>query len=169
MPIVTLSSKNQITLPVEIVRSMGLKPGDKLIAEALDWRIVMMKESENRLERYVGSLRGVYGKTVEEIDRYVREERASPDRDEWEHQFYDIINGDPDSEAIVEWLSHCPKYRCPEPDLWRIQRINPKRVEEALQKLVTHGGVRKIPAPPGVKAYKWQYYLVRDFVPRVLA
>ena len=36
MPTATLSSKYQITIPMEIVRSLGLKPGDKLAVERVE-------------------------------------------------------------------------------------------------------------------------------------
>ena len=42
MATITLSSKHQVTLPVDIVRSLGLKAGDKLVAELIDDRIVLL-------------------------------------------------------------------------------------------------------------------------------
>ena len=162
MATVTLSSKHQITIPMEIVRAMGLKPGEKLIAEPVDWRIVLMKESENTIEQLKGSMKGVYGSTLEEIDRYVAEERRSPERDEWREQFYDLIARDPDAHKVVESLRRCPNRTGPEPDVLRIKGVT-KRVGEAIKELVRHGGVRRIPAPPGVGAYEWQYRLVHEF------
>jgi bifunctional DNA-binding transcriptional regulator/antitoxin component of YhaV-PrlF toxin-antitoxin module len=149
---------------MDMVRSLDLKPGDKLIVEAIDWRIVLMKESENTIERLKGSMKGVYGSTLEEIDRYIAGERSSWERDEWREQFYDLIARDPDAERIVESLRRRPNSTSPEQDLWRIKDITTKRVGEALNALVKHGGVRKIPAPPGVGAYEWQYLLVHEFV-----
>ena len=162
MATVTLSSKHQITIPMEIVRAMGLKPGEKLIAESIDWRIVLMKESENTIEQLKGSMKGVYGSTLEEIDRYVAEERRSPERDEWREQFYDLIARDPDARKVVESLRRRPNRTGPGPDVMRIKGIT-KRVDEALKELVEHGGVRRIPAPPGVGEYEWQYRLVQEF------
>lgn len=162
MATVTLSSKHQITIPMEIVRAMGLKPGEKLIAEPIDWRIVLMKESENTIEQLKGSMKGVYGSTLEEIDRYVAEERRSPERDEWREQFYDLIARDPAAHKIVESLRRCPNRTRPEPDVLRIKGIT-KRVGEALKALIEHGGVRRIPAPPGVGGYEWQYRLIQEF------
>lgn len=49
MPRITLSSKNQITLPVDIVRILDLKPGDKLVAELIDDHIVL-KASARELD-----------------------------------------------------------------------------------------------------------------------
>ncbi len=81
MPIVTLSSKNQITLPADIVRSFGLKAGDKLIAELVGDHIVLMPQPESWADYFVGSMKGVYGSTTEEIDRYIAEVRHGWDID----------------------------------------------------------------------------------------
>jgi len=34
---------------VDMMRSFGLKPGEKLVVQANDWRIVLMKESKKPL------------------------------------------------------------------------------------------------------------------------
>jgi len=73
----TLSSKNQITLPVAMVRRLGLKPGRRLMLRLEDDRIVLRPEPEDWVEYFRGSMKGVYGKTREEMDAYVRRERAS--------------------------------------------------------------------------------------------
>jgi AbrB family looped-hinge helix DNA binding protein len=80
MPTATLSGKYQITIPMKIVRTLGLKPGDKIAIEQIEDRIVMLKEPANWVDYFTGRLKGVYGSTVEEIDRYVAEERASWER-----------------------------------------------------------------------------------------
>lgn len=165
MPVVTVSSKNQITLPVEIVRAFDIKPGEKLIIEGIQWRIVMMKESENRLERYVGSLRGLYGNTVEEIDQYIRDERASPERDQWKRQFYDIIQVDPIADSIVTYLLHCDRFRSDELRMFEQLDvtdvaplgIKPLLIEKALGKLFQHGGVRRVEWAEGNQSRKVIY------------
>ena len=162
LPSVTMSSKNQITLPVEIVRSFGLKPGDKLVAQVIDWRIVLMKESENTIERFRGSMKGMHG-SIEEIDDYIAESRGRWDREQWKEEFYDIIESDPDAKRILQKLASTPDFKLPEPDLTNIEGIDQLRMDEALDALLLHGGVRKIPAPPGIGAYQHQYRLVREF------
>ena len=72
-----ISSKNQITLPVAMVRRLGLEPGRKLMLRLEDDRIVLRPEPEDWVEYLRGSARGVYGNTREEMDAYVRKERAS--------------------------------------------------------------------------------------------
>ncbi len=75
MATITMSSKNQVTLPADMVRGLGLKPGDKLVAQLIDDRIVLLPKPESWTEYFSGSLKGVYGSTKEEIDRYIAEVR----------------------------------------------------------------------------------------------
>jgi AbrB family looped-hinge helix DNA binding protein len=72
-----LSSKNQITLPVAMVRQLGLRPGRRLMLRLEDDRIILRPEPEDWVEYFRGSMKGVYGKTLQEMDDYVRQERAS--------------------------------------------------------------------------------------------
>jgi AbrB family looped-hinge helix DNA binding protein len=72
-----LSSKHQITLPVDVVRQLGLEPGDRLAVGVEEDRIVLRPRPRDWVEYYRGRLRGVYGSSVEEIDEYIRKERAS--------------------------------------------------------------------------------------------
>jgi AbrB family looped-hinge helix DNA binding protein len=76
-----LSSKHQITLPVDVVRRLGLEPGDRLAVGIEEDRIVLRPRPRDWVEYYHGRLKGVYGSTVEEIDEYVRRERES-----WRHR-----------------------------------------------------------------------------------
>jgi AbrB family looped-hinge helix DNA binding protein len=76
MPETTLSSKNQITLPAEMVRTLGLKGGDKLAVALVDDHVVLMPKPKNWAGYWHGRLKGVYGSTVEEVDLYIAEVRA---------------------------------------------------------------------------------------------
>jgi len=76
-----LSSKHQITLPVAMVRRLGLEPGDRLAVGVEGDRIVLRPQPRDWVEYYHGRLKGVYGSTIEEMDEYVRKERAS-----WRHE-----------------------------------------------------------------------------------
>lgn len=77
MPTVTVSSKNQITLPAEIVRTMGIKPGQKLVLELVDGRIVALPEPASWADYMQGAGHTVYGTDRPTVDRYVAEERAN--------------------------------------------------------------------------------------------
>lgn len=76
---VRVSTKGQVVIPQEIRRKMGIKPGDRLVIVGGEHEAVLMKA-----RRYAESLRGlgggVYGRTREEIDAYVRGERQTWER-----------------------------------------------------------------------------------------
>lgn len=101
MPKITLSSKGQVTIPVDILRRLGLKAGDKLIAELIDNRIVLLPQPESWTDYFGGSLKGVYGSTVEEIDRYIVEVRHG-----WEiDALKDALSVDADLRAVYDATS----------------------------------------------------------------
>ncbi len=101
MATITLSSKHQVTLPVDIVRSLGLKAGDKLVAELIDDRIVLLPQPESWVDYFAGSMKGVYGSTREEIDRYIAEVRHGWDID----ALKDALTGDSELRAVYEAVS----------------------------------------------------------------
>ncbi len=61
-----LSSKRQITLPLKVVRALGLTPGDRLRVDTAGEQIVLSRDeglSERRLRairEVAGSMAGVY-------------------------------------------------------------------------------------------------------------
>ena len=73
---VRVSTKGQVVIPLGVRRKLGIKPGDHLIIVSGDSEAIIMKA-----KRYAESLRGMgkglYGKTREEIDAYVRGEREA--------------------------------------------------------------------------------------------
>lgn len=79
--VTTISSKNQITLPVQLLRELGLGPGDRLAIEREDGRLVLRPRPRDWVSHYAGSLPGLYGP---DPDAYLRETRAGMDRDELE-------------------------------------------------------------------------------------
>lgn len=95
---VTLSSKHQITLPVDLVRGLNLKPGDRLVVELIDDHLVVMAQPSSWVEYFAGSLKGVYGHTVEEVDRYIAEVRHGWDID----ALKDALAGDGKLRAMYE-------------------------------------------------------------------
>ena len=101
MATVTLSSKHQVTLPVEIVRTLGLQAGDKLVAELIDDHIVLLPQPESWVDYFVGSMKGVYGSTREEVDRYIAEVRYGWDID----ALKDALALDPELRAVYEATS----------------------------------------------------------------
>lgn len=101
MPNITISSKNQVTLPAAMVRSLGLKAGDKLVAELIDDRIVLLPRPDSWAEYMIGSLEGVYGSNKEEVDRYIAEVRYGSDG----YGLYDALDRDPDLRAVYDATS----------------------------------------------------------------
>src|SRR3954447_18689302 len=72
----TISSKNQITLPAQLLRELGLGPGDRLAVSRDGARLVLRARPKDWVRYHAGSLAGLYGKNAEEADAYVRDLRA---------------------------------------------------------------------------------------------
>lgn len=75
---VKVSSKNQVTLPIEICRKLNVKKGSRLFLEVEDGKIIFTPEPASYVDHYYSMAKGTYG-TAEEIDAYVQEERRSWD------------------------------------------------------------------------------------------
>ena len=177
MPIVTVSSKHQITLPIEIVRALGVKGGDKLIAECIDSHMVLLPQPESWVDYFTGSVTGTYGRTLKEIDRYITEERQSAERDEWQEEFYDLYATDSAVRAVVDALRLSPNHVATtdelgimvprDPDNPRRSYVSERRknkLDVTLERLVDHGAVRKIPEEdPNGEQIGVKYRLVHDF------
>ena len=101
MPSVTLSSKNQITLPAEMVRRLGLKGGDKLVAELIDDHIVLLPQPESWVDYFAGRFKGVWGNTKEEVSRYIYEVREGLEIDNLKKQ----LALDPQLQTVYEATS----------------------------------------------------------------
>jgi AbrB family looped-hinge helix DNA binding protein len=78
----TISSKNQITLPAQLLRELGLTPGDRLAITREGNRLVLRARPRDWVRYHAGSLAGAYGRSREEMDEYVRELRTDTHRDE---------------------------------------------------------------------------------------
>lgn len=76
---ITVSSKNQVTLPVAALRELRVKSGDRLRAVVRGRCLVLLPHPVSWVDYYAGIAEGVYGQTDEEIDAYIRESRG-----EWE-------------------------------------------------------------------------------------
>jgi len=67
-----ISAKHQATIPVQALKEAGLKPGDEVRVVAAGRGRLVLERDLNLVERYAGTLRGVY--EPGELDRL---------RDEW--------------------------------------------------------------------------------------
>jgi bifunctional DNA-binding transcriptional regulator/antitoxin component of YhaV-PrlF toxin-antitoxin module len=72
----TLSSKHQVTLPMAVVRELGVEPGDKFTVRLEDGAITMRPRPRSWVDYISGSMPGYYGKTKEEVEVYLAEVRA---------------------------------------------------------------------------------------------
>lgn len=71
VPYTKVSRKNQVTLPVAVLRAAGIGQGDELRVEAeADGRIVLVRDGDP-LDRFVGAIPGI-GEDLERL------------RDQWE-------------------------------------------------------------------------------------
>ncbi len=73
---IQVSTKGQVVIPLPVRRQLGIKPGDQVVIIGGEHEAMLMKA-----RRYAESLReigaGLYGRTREEIDAYVRGERRT--------------------------------------------------------------------------------------------
>ncbi len=76
---VKVSSKNQVTIPIEICRELNVRKGSRLVMEIADGRIVITPEPDNYTKYYYSMAKGTYGNTVEEIEAGVQAERRTWD------------------------------------------------------------------------------------------
>ena len=66
---VTLSSNNQVVIPQEARRKLGVGPGARLLVLVKDDRIVFMPEPRHFVKRFSGRHKGVWGKGYLERER----------------------------------------------------------------------------------------------------
>ena len=69
----TLSSKNQIVVPKDARKALGVKSGDKLLIVVRDNCVLLLPKPKSYAKALQGSMRGVYPKD------YLGKERASWD------------------------------------------------------------------------------------------
>lgn len=72
MRVVTISSKNQISLPISLLRELNLKPKNKVLVKRADGYIMLEPIQESIVEELAGSLtkyvdRKKLGKSFSEI------------------------------------------------------------------------------------------------------
>lgn len=75
-PTSTISSKGQVTVPIEVRRRLGLKEGDRVEFGFEDGRIYLrpVGRAESSFETYIGALPAF--KSREEIHAWIREMRG---------------------------------------------------------------------------------------------
>ncbi len=72
-----ITSKGQVTVPIEIRKLLRLKQGDRVVFEAEGDLVVLRRaHKENAFAKYAGRFRVGKGKTREEINAELRELRG---------------------------------------------------------------------------------------------
>lgn len=69
-----VSTKNQITVPVETLRTAGLAPGDEVTVQPAGTGEIVIAARSSRVRRHAGIATGIY--RADELDQL---------RDEWDH------------------------------------------------------------------------------------
>jgi AbrB family looped-hinge helix DNA binding protein len=75
---VKLSPKGQLVIPKEIRDALGLKEGDELLA-TLEGERLLITRPEHFARATRGLLKGTWGKSRRDLDRYLAKERGSWD------------------------------------------------------------------------------------------
>jgi len=85
-PSSTISSKGQVTVPIEVRHRLGLKTGDRVDFVYEDGRTVLRpaQTGENPFKAYLGALPAF--SSLEEINAWIRDLR---DDDPWEKQSHE--------------------------------------------------------------------------------
>jgi len=73
---VRLSAKGQLVVPKEMRDALGLREGDELLA-TLDGERLLITRPEHFARSTRGILKGTWGRTRKELDRYLDRERRS--------------------------------------------------------------------------------------------
>lgn len=55
-----VSSKNQVTLPIDVLATAGVHPGDSLMVEAKTTGEIILRREEDPVEKYIGVFDGMY-------------------------------------------------------------------------------------------------------------
>jgi len=85
---VKVSSKNQISVPSDVRRQLGIEAGDRLTVQVVADAIVLRRRSPKASERLWGLGKGLYGDPVEYV-RALRHEMEARVRDREE-----MVRGD---------------------------------------------------------------------------
>lgn len=65
-----ISSKNQVTLPVDVLEEAGLRRGDDVLVEVIDEGELRIRRDEGGFDRAFGALTGLYpAGYLERLDR----------------------------------------------------------------------------------------------------
>ncbi len=61
-------------------KKLGIQPGQKMLLEVQGDKIILSPKTTSYTDLLAGSLKNVYGRTPEEVNTYIRNERETWDR-----------------------------------------------------------------------------------------
>lgn len=73
---VTVSRKNQVTLPAAALRQLGVRPGHRLRLALKEGGLELIPSPESWADHYAGAAAGLYGKNDKAVEAYIRESRG---------------------------------------------------------------------------------------------
>ena len=69
---ITVTSKNQITIPTKIAKSLNIVPGDKLIAQS-DGTLIKLQKAQSLLDSIAGSVEVPKAYRSKKVDFIIRD------------------------------------------------------------------------------------------------
>ena len=81
MPVVKVRPKGQVTIPIDILNAWGIHSDDKVNVTLVNGIVTLtpvdcLKKNKSIMS-YAGIASGIWGKSAEDIDKFIRNERES--------------------------------------------------------------------------------------------
>lgn len=73
---VRISKKGQFVIPKEMREAMGVKEGEEILVTLEEGKVILTRPQEYA-RKTKGLLKGTWGKSAKEVDRYLRKERRA--------------------------------------------------------------------------------------------
>jgi AbrB family looped-hinge helix DNA binding protein len=73
---VRISKKGQFVIPKEMREAMGVKEGEEILVTLEEGKVILTRPQEYA-RKTRGLLKGTWGKSAKEVDRYLRKERRA--------------------------------------------------------------------------------------------
>lgn len=73
---VRISKKGQFVIPKEMREAMGVKEGEEILVTLEEGKVILTRPQEYA-RKTRGLLKGTWGKSAKEVDRYLKKERRA--------------------------------------------------------------------------------------------
>jgi hypothetical protein len=126
-----------------MVRSLNLKAGDKIVAELIDDHIVLLPQPESWVDYFMGSMKGVYGSTKKEIDRYIAEVRYG-----WEiDALKNALAVDEELRAVYEAIPPSSEQGATLNEIVAHSHVDKGYIDQKLRRLIDLDAIKYLPNP----------------------